>query len=100
MTACYDEGTLRAYLLRGEEVDAERAQIAAHLAGCEACQRELDELRAVEARVTAKLMALEPGQEPGAHIATGATQGGPIERAYRQAPILQRTPTSCGELGG
>ncbi len=56
MTTCYDPGTLRAYL--DEELPAaDRAAVAAHLGDCAACQTQLDELSALDARVRADFRA-------------------------------------------
>lgn len=51
MTTCYDIGVLRAYL-DGELSEAEATAIAAHLETCGECRARLDELYALDARVS------------------------------------------------
>jgi hypothetical protein len=65
---CYDEGRLRAYL-DGELPWPERAELGAHLAGCAACQGQLDRLRASAARVRSLLPAPPAAPEPRAALA-------------------------------
>lgn len=57
MKACYEAGTLRAYLddeLTTQEMDA----IADHLAACAACETQLAELRALNERVERSMLAV------------------------------------------
>src|SRR4051794_40332120 len=54
MTNCYDEGRLRAYL-DGELPALERAALAAHLAGCAACQAQLGRQRNLAGRIRSLL---------------------------------------------
>src|SRR5687767_14838075 len=68
MKNCYDEGRLRAYL-DGELPSLERAALAAHLAGCAACQAQLNRQRALAVRVGALLAAPLPAPEPRAALA-------------------------------
>ncbi len=68
MKNCYDEGRLRAYL-DGELPLLERAALAAHLAGCAACQAQLSRQRAQAARVAALLAAPLPVPESRAALA-------------------------------
>jgi hypothetical protein len=68
MTNCYDEGRLRAYL-DGELPPPERAAHGAHLAGCAACQGQLDRLRASSGRVRSLLLRPPVAPEPHAALA-------------------------------
>lgn len=65
---CYDEGQLRAYL-DGELPPPERTALGAHLAGCAACQGQLDRLRASAMRVRSLLPAPAAAPEPRAALA-------------------------------
>jgi hypothetical protein len=68
MTNCYDEGQLRAYL-DGELPPAERAALSTHMAGCSACQGQLDRQRLVAARVRSLLPAPSATPDPRAALA-------------------------------
>jgi len=68
MINCYDEGRLRAYL-DFELPPLERAALGAHLAGCAACQGQLERQRASAARVRSLLPAPPSAPEPRAALA-------------------------------
>lgn len=65
MIPCPDPGRWRAYL-DGAVVPAERARLAAHLAGCPACQTSLEELRQAADFARARLAGRAPGPSPAA----------------------------------
>src|SRR4051812_34163093 len=85
MTNCYDEGRLRAYL-DGELPALERAALAAHLAGCAACQAQLGRQRDLAARVRALLPAPMHAPEPRAALARLRATFHPPTRSV---PVLQ-----------
>jgi hypothetical protein len=65
MMQCCDEGTLRAYLeADGSLPPADRKAVEAHMAGCEDCRAELDNLRATGEQANARLSALAPDSAP------------------------------------
>ncbi len=68
MTHYADSATLRAYL-DGELPEAEREEIADHLAGCETCAARLDEVRALDATVVGAFVAAGEGATPSADAA-------------------------------
>lgn len=64
---CYDLGTLRTYLDRALP-DAETRQVETHLAHCEACREQLNQLREQAAQV-ARLLDVGPLPDPHAAFA-------------------------------
>jgi hypothetical protein len=85
MTNCYDEGHLRAYL-DGELPASERAALAAHLAGCAACQAQLARQRALAARVRSLLPV--PQAVPDARVALARLRG-TTQQTARNIPASQ-----------
>jgi anti-sigma factor RsiW len=68
MTHCVDEGRLRAYL-DGELPAMECGAVGAHIAGCAACQGQLERQRALAAQVRALLSAPPAPPDPRAALA-------------------------------
>jgi hypothetical protein len=67
MTPCYDTGALRAYL-DGELPADETSTADAHLDGCVECRARLDDLRALDERVSRAIAAV-PDNAPGGDAA-------------------------------
>ena len=84
MSTCYDEGWLRAYL-DGELPPPERAALGAHLAGCAACQEQLNRQRALAVRVRA---LLPTPATPDARTA--------LARLHAANQPMQKIPTAQG----
>jgi hypothetical protein len=65
MNECIDTGQLRAYLEGPAALTPEEwAAVQIHLAGCPDCRARLDDLRSLEASVTARVSALAPAGDP------------------------------------
>src|SRR5215218_6098526 len=92
MTNCYDEGRLRAYL-DGELPAQERAALAAHLAGCAACQAQLGHQRELTARVRTLLPALPAAPDARAALdrLRAAAQPTPRNVPVSQGSNVQRS---------
>jgi len=70
MTECCDEGTLRTHLADpGSLPEADRKDIETHLADCEGCRADLENLRLLQSRVSAGMASLAPRQAPDMQLA-------------------------------
>jgi hypothetical protein len=87
MINCYDEGQLRAYL-DGELPPPERAALSTHLAGCAACQGQLERQRVSAARVRALLPTPPTAPQPRAAL---ARLHAPMAQSTGNVPTFQRS---------
>lgn len=82
-----DIGTLQAYLDGALAAD-EQARVAAHLAQCDACRRQVTAVQAAGWQTAALLVALEPGP---ADLPAAATQ---LAQLRAELPVAQDAPWS------
>jgi hypothetical protein len=92
MTPCYDTGALRAYL-DGELPADETATIDAHLDGCADCRARLDDLRALDERVS-RAIASVPDSTHTASAAAFAR----LRARLPEAPARRTIPTPLVRL--
>jgi anti-sigma factor RsiW len=84
----HQEVALLPWFVNGTLGDAERQQVANHLAGCKACRMELEDLKGVKTELTA-IYAAQPGPSPT--IARSV-----LRTAAEEASIHRATRTTLG----
>ncbi|MEZ4769343.1 MAG: zf-HC2 domain-containing protein [Caldilineales bacterium] len=95
-----DSGTLQAYLDGALSTD-ERADVAKHLAGCEACRREVEALQEYAGQTASLLAGLEPvtAAVPAAPAALARLRAGlPVAKQAPWSAWLRRYKNMSGEI--